>query len=87
MATDCNYVYVNLISAEGAVVVWVEEIEGPFEKSHVVRHVLGDGQELKKTKLGRGKSNPKNAVRMKEKRKDPEYRRRENGRQREEKRT
>ncbi len=80
MTTDCNYVCEILIPAEGAVAVCVEEKEGPVEKSHVVRHVLGDWQELMKTKVRRKESTSKNAVRMWENRKDPKYRRRENER-------
>ncbi len=60
--------------------------EGPVEKSHVGRHLLGDRQELKKTKVRRREYTSKNAVRMREKRKDPEYRRKDNERRLEQRR-
>ena len=49
----------------------------------MVRHVLEDGTNLKETKIREGHSNSKNAQRMHEKRKDSEYRCRENERCRE----
>ena len=86
MATNCNYLYQELLPAEGPVAVCIVGDCEILPKLHVVRHVLEDGTNLKETKVREGYSDSKNAQRMREKRKDPEYRRRENERRREQRR-
>ena len=71
-----------MLPVEGTVAVCIIGDGEPTSKLHVVRHVLEDWTNLKETKIREGYYNSKNAQRMGEKRKDPEYRSSENERRR-----
>ena len=69
------------IPETGGVTIFVENNPGDVTKKGVVKHISSDGQEhtvLNAT--GAGPSQTKNAVRMRELRKDIAYRARENNR-------
>ena len=83
MATDCNYIYDKLLPAKVPVAVCFVKSCEPKSKLHAVRHVLENRTNLKETKMREGYSYSKIAQRMRERRKDPGYTRRENERRRE----
>ena len=86
MATDCNYNCDKLLPVEGPVAVCIGESCESKSKLHDVTYVLENGTNLKETKVKEGYSNSKNEQPMREKRKDPGCRRRENERRREQRR-
>ena len=80
MSNDCDYVLHGLVPEKGPVSIRVVEVPANCELTSVISHRLKDRLILKKKVVKNGKSMSKNAIRMKEKRKNPYYRRRENER-------
>ena len=82
MSISCNYVADDVIPDEGAVSIRLVE-DGTFPSvTEIVKHVRDDGELIKETTQKRGLSTSRNAVRMRERCKDPAYRERENERRR-----
>ena len=78
MSTDCDYVFNELLPEKSPVSTRV--VEGPAnrEVKSVISHRLKDGPILKKKIVKKRKSMSKNAIRMREKQKNRDYRRGEN---------
>ena len=83
MNETVDKVFDHLIPETGGVAIFVENNPGNVTKKRVVKHISSDGQELTvRNATGAGPSQTKNAIRMRELRKDPAYRARENNRRR-----
>ncbi len=80
MATDCDYVFADLLPDQGTVAVKVVEDENGPKRTRVIKHVMDDGKLGKERKERPLNSMSKNAIRIREKRKDPEYCKKENER-------
>ena len=75
MADSCIYVYEKLVNEKSAVTVETVP-DGPIlPTEHVIQHLLDNGTVLNRRKPTEGYFRSKNPVRTREKRKDPEYRR------------
>ena len=68
------------MSTDGPVAINIVVNRDPNPTTHVIKHVLRNGTGVIRKKRAEGYSRSKNAARMREKRKDPEYRKRENER-------
>ena len=86
MADACGHVYEKLLSEAAPCAIETVTDGTPEPTTRIVHHVLSDGATLKKRKRTDGHSTSKNAVRMRAKRKDPEYRKRENERRKNQRR-
>ena len=82
MSISCKYVTDDIIPDEGAVSIRVVEDGTSPTVTEMVKHVRDNGELIKATKQKRGLSKSRNAVRMRERRKYPAYRERENERRR-----
>lgn len=79
MADSCKYVYDELVPEKDAVGLETVPDDPTLPAKLVVQQLLDDGTVLKLRKLTEGYSRSKNAARMCEKRKDPDYCKKENG--------
>ena len=80
MDDDFKHIFEGLFSTDGPVVINLVQNRDPSPTTHVMKHVLRDGTRVARKKRAEVYSKPKNAARMREKRKDPEYQKRENER-------
>ncbi len=80
MEGELKHIYDGLLPEQGPVAVNVVTSDLSAPVTHVVRHVLADVTEIRRRKRTDGYSKSKNAARMREMRKNPEYRKRENER-------
>ncbi len=80
MATDCDYVFADLLPDQGTVAVKVVEDEKGPKRTRFIKHVVDDGKLGREGKERAQNSMSKNAIRMRERRKDPEHRKKENER-------
>ena len=77
MADACGHVYDKLLPEAAPCAIETVTDGTPEPTTRKVHHVLSDGNTLKKRKRTDEPSTSKNAARMRAKRKDPEYRKRE----------
>ena len=81
MDGNFKHVFEGLLCTDGPVAINIVQNRDPIPITHIIKHVLTDGTGVTRKKRTDGYSRSKNAVRMREKRKDPEYRKRENERE------
>ena len=83
MAGEVTHVYDHLIPTAGAVAVKIVDEGVVRETKSIVKHVVAGGKPLTVKEKRTGTARAINAERVRELRKDPEYRERENARRRE----
>ncbi len=78
MESELKHIYDGLLPEKGPIALNVVTSGLSASVTHVIRHVLANGTEIRRSKMTDGYSRSKNATRMHKMRKNPEYCKREN---------